>query len=245
MSTLVRWMLVDNSAMPGGGLFDYPRLVDSAREGLEHVGYPATTTAQALDRAATDHPDVVLLDLKMPKEPRGPKARSFGVECAEAIAALEHRPQIVIFSNDDPDPSDPSDRELMSRLNAAGVSGYLTHDVPTAEVAQAIVDASRGLSSFRQPEVLDAWRRCVVDPHTCFSERMRMTPAQHRVMVAAYSTGFRTRKLAEYLRLSPDAIDSYLAEAGKRTGAWPRNRLMVWASRNCSYCASDPNDADN
>ncbi len=96
---------------------------------LEFVG-AAADAQEAIDKAASLRPDVVLLDVRMP-EGGGPRA-------AAEIDALPDPPSTVAFSAYD-------DRSAIMSMLDAGACGYLVKGAGNADIVGTLIDASRGL----------------------------------------------------------------------------------------------------
>jgi DNA-binding NarL/FixJ family response regulator len=86
---------------------------------------------QALAEIAKDHPDVVLVDINLPK--------MNGIECVRKLKAL--MPDVLILMLTAYEDSDKIFKSLL-----AGASGYLLKRTPQAEIIQAIEDVHKGNS---------------------------------------------------------------------------------------------------
>ena len=91
--------------------------------------YPDGETA--LNRIAQDAPDVVLMDINLPK--------MNGIECVKKVKALVPSVQVLMLTV-----YEDSDKIFDSLL--AGASGYLLKRTPQAEIMSAIADVHRGNS---------------------------------------------------------------------------------------------------
>ena len=97
-----------------------------ADERVEVVGLAPTAARRSRCRAAA--PDVVLLDLNMPE-----------VDGLEACARLREGggPEVLMLTVSDEEP------DLYAALRV-GAAGYLTKDVPPAELIEAVLAVARG-----------------------------------------------------------------------------------------------------
>lgn len=118
MAEKTRVLIVDDHPMVAEGL----RAVLESYDDIEVVG-TLTNGREAIDRVAALDPDVMLLDLNMPKVN--------GLAATEII--LERRPdtRILILSMHD-------SAEYISTALSHGAMGYVLKDVPTDEVKRAI-----------------------------------------------------------------------------------------------------------
>ncbi len=120
----VRVLVVDDQRVVREGLLMLLGLID----GLEVVG-AAGDGEEALAMVEVADPDVVLMDLHMP--------RLDGVEATRRLARSHpHLPVVVLTTYTD-------DQRVFSALQA-GARGYLTKDAGAAEIEAAIASAARG-----------------------------------------------------------------------------------------------------
>lgn len=112
--------------------------------GIEVVG-AAADGEEAVRLVAEQRPEVVLMDLRMP--------RCDGVEATRRIRSEFPGTQVVVLTTFEDDDS------LFPALRA-GARGYLTKDAGGEEIARAIAEVTAGragLSPAVQSRVLDAW----------------------------------------------------------------------------------------
>jgi DNA-binding NarL/FixJ family response regulator len=137
----IRVLVVDDQRVVREGLLMLLGLID----GLEVVG-AAADGEQALVLVDQTDPDVVLMDLNMP--------RLDGIEATRRLASSHpHLPVVVLTTYTD-------DERVFSALRA-GARGYLTKDAGAAEIEAAITTASSGrahLDPDVQRRLLDALR---------------------------------------------------------------------------------------
>jgi DNA-binding NarL/FixJ family response regulator len=108
----------------------------SVQPDLQVVG-EATHGEEALQLAATLHPDVVLMDLRMPIMD--------GVTATRHLRATHPECRVIILTTFDDD-------ENVFKGLRAGAVGYLLKDAPSEKLIEAIRAAARG-ESFLQPSV--------------------------------------------------------------------------------------------
>ncbi len=87
--------------------------------------------SEAIELAKAQRPDVILMDIQMP--------RVNGVEATRAIRSILPATQIIILTTFD------NDEYLLEGLRA-GACGYLLKDMPSEQLADAIRSAAKGQS---------------------------------------------------------------------------------------------------
>lgn len=122
---MIRLLLVDDQPLLRAGF----RMVLDAQEDLRVVG-EAPDGAAAVEAAARLAPDVVLMDVRMP--------RLDGIEATRRIlAAADDGPRVLILTTFDLD-------EYAYAGLRAGASGFLLKDVPPTELIGAVRAVARG-----------------------------------------------------------------------------------------------------
>jgi DNA-binding NarL/FixJ family response regulator len=114
----IRAMIVDDHALFRRGL----EMVLEEEPDIELVGQASDGT-EAVEKAAESLPDVVLMDIRMP--------RSSGIEACRAMKEAAPSAKIVILTISD------EEEDLFEAIRA-GASGYLLKDIPLDEVADAV-----------------------------------------------------------------------------------------------------------
>jgi NarL family two-component system response regulator LiaR len=124
MSAPIRVLIVDDHGVVREGLRTFLELQD----GIDVVG-EAANGEEALDRVAELRPDVVVMDLVMPKLD--------GVGAMRELQRLAHAPRVLVLT------SFLDDERLMPAIEA-GAAGYLLKNVAPAELARAVRAAHAG-----------------------------------------------------------------------------------------------------
>lgn len=104
----IRVLLVDDQALFRSGL----RMIIDSQADLTVVG-EAADGEEAVERASMTDPDVVLMDIRMP--------RVDGVTATERLAAAGERPRVIVLTTFDLD-------EAAARAIRAGASGFVLKD---------------------------------------------------------------------------------------------------------------------
>jgi len=115
---VIRVLLVDDDALVRSGL----RMMLAGAEGLEVVG-EADDGGGVLAAVDLHRPDVVLMDIRMP--------RVDGIEATRLLRAQPGAPAVIVLTTFDAD-------ELVLRALQAGAAGFLLKDTPPAEIVRGI-----------------------------------------------------------------------------------------------------------
>ena len=105
-------------------------MVFETEDDIDLVGQ-ASDGAEAVAVAAESQPDVVLMDVRMP--------RISGIEACRAIREIAPSAKIVMLTISD-------EQEDLFEAIRAGASGYLLKDIPPDEVAEAVLAVHGGQS---------------------------------------------------------------------------------------------------
>jgi DNA-binding NarL/FixJ family response regulator len=143
--------LADDQPLVRSGL----RMIVEGEADLEVVG-EAADGAEAVDLVAGAHPDVLLLDVQMP--------RVDGIAAMEQIAATEASTRVLMLTTFDLD-------EYVYRSMRAGASGFLLKDMPGEDIVTAIRQVARGADALLAP----ALTRRLVDRFTVAPPRSGTT----------------------------------------------------------------------
>ena len=126
---MIRVLLVDDDALVRSGL----RMMLAAAKEIQVVG-EAADGCDVLGAVDLHRPDVVLMDIRMP--------RLDGIAATRLLAAQPDPPAVIVLTTFDAD-------ELVLHALQAGAAGFLLKDTPPADIVRAIelVHAGDGMLS--------------------------------------------------------------------------------------------------
>ncbi|MGE7387836.1 response regulator [Streptomyces sp. NPDC004126] len=199
----VRVLVVDDQDLVREGI----AALLGIQPGIEVVG-SARDGAEAVDVAGRSHPDVVLMDVRMP-----------GMDGVAATALLRRQLpgcRIVMLTtfNDD---------EYVGRALRAGAVGYLLKNLPAAELARAVRLAHAGVAQFDQT-VLTALAAGTPAPDL-------LTPRETEVL-RLISAGATNREIAARLYLSEGTVKNHISRVLSRLGLRDRTQAALYARDN-------------
>lgn len=115
---MTRVLIVDDEALVRAGL----KLILESGEDLEVVG-EAEDGADAVDAVRRHRPDVVLMDIRMPRQD--------GLATTTELHRLADPPKVIVLTTFDLD-------DYVFRALQAGASGFLLKDTPPRELVHAV-----------------------------------------------------------------------------------------------------------
>jgi DNA-binding NarL/FixJ family response regulator len=185
----------------------------SADERIEVVGL-ARDGREAVAMSERRRPDVVLLDLNMP-ELGGLEA------CARLRKARGPEVLMLTVSEEEPD--------LYAALRV-GAAGYLTKDVPPADLIEAVLAVARG-----EPRIAPAMASRMLaelgraapepDPLEALSDR-------ERDVLALLAEGLRNREIAERLVISEATVKTHVRHVLEKLRFRNRAEAAAFAARH-------------
>ena len=208
----IRVLLCDDQALVRSGF----RMILEAREDLEVVG-EAEDGVQALELAWRQLPDVVLMDVRMP--------RLDGVEATRRLVAAGSEARVLILTTFDLD-------EYVFEALRAGASGFLLKDVQPAQLVDAVRVVARGealLAPTVTRRLLDRFARSLPGaPEPPAPELAELTDREREVL-ALLAEGLSNAELAERLVLSETTIKTHVSSILRKLGLRDRVQAVVLA----------------
>jgi DNA-binding NarL/FixJ family response regulator len=203
---MIRVLLVDDHRLLLAGL----RSLLDAADDVEVVG-TAADGVEAVELAASLKPNVVLMDLSMP--------RMGGVEATRRIIANDPNVQVVVLTSF-------SDQELVLDAVTAGAVGYLLKDAEPAELVRGVRAAAAGESP------LDAKvARTLLSRQTERATETQLSDREREVLTLV-ANGLANKQIARNLGISERTVKSHLTSVFQRIGVTDRTQAALWAERN-------------
>ena len=185
----IRILLVDDHTMFRQGLREM-----LSTDGEMLVVGEAENGAVAVDLAAREHPDVVILDVEMP----GMGA----AETLEALLVLSPAPRVLVVSMYD-------SPRLVQGLLGRGASGYLVKSASLEELLIAVRRSARGPhGSGRENVILDVPRSVLEQVEG--DDEERLSGREQEILLLA-ARGLSNRRISEALHISEATVKRHLA----------------------------------
>ena len=212
--TAIRVLIAEDQPMVRAG---FRALLDS-RDEIEVVG-EAATGVEALAQVRALHPDIVVMDIRMPEMD--------GLEATRRITsdpALNHTRVLVLTTFE-------LDEYVFGALDA-GASGFLLKGGEPADLVQAIRTVAAG-DSLLAPSVT---RRLI---HTYVSRPQSHAKTHHdgiselttreREVLGLIATGLTNAEIAQALHVSPLTAKTHVSRILMKLGARDRVQLVIIA----------------
>jgi DNA-binding NarL/FixJ family response regulator len=185
-----------------------------ADERIEIVGL-ARDGREALAMSERRRPDVVLLDLNMPN--------LGGLEACARLRREDDAPEVLMLTVSEEEP------DLYAALRV-GAAGYLTKDVPPADLIEAVLAVARG-----EPRIAPAMASRMLaelgraapapDPLEALSDR-------ERDVLALLAEGLRNREIAERLVISEATVKTHVRHVLEKLRFRNRAEAAAFAARH-------------
>ena len=203
----IRVLLVDDHAVVRAGL----RLFLADQADLEVVG-EAGDGASAVARAQELVPDVVLMDLRMP--------RLDGIAATRQIRAALPQTAVVVLTT-------YTDSANVGQAIAAGAIGYVPKDVPPPELATTIREAAHGVLHLA-PVVQRTLLRAIAAPRRAEPDPEELTEREREVLVLL-AEGRSNKEIARHLHVSERTVKGHVGHVLGKLGMVSRTQAAIYA----------------
>ncbi len=215
----IRTMIVDDHALFRRGL----EMVLDEEGDIDLVGQ-ASDGAEAVEKAAESLPDIVLMDIRMP--------RSSGIEACRAMKEAAPSAKIIILTISD------EEEDLFEAIRA-GASGYLLKDIPLDEVADT-VRAVHGGQSLINPsmagKLLTEFAALAKRDDDDGTDRVQEVPAprlteREMQVLKLVARGMNNRDIAKELFISENTVKNHVRNILEKLQIHSRMEAVMVAVR--------------
>ena len=192
------------------------RMVLGAESDLDIVG-EAGDGVEAVELARRLLPDVVLMDIRMP--------RLDGVAATQAIVAARLPVRVLILTTFDLD-------EYVVGALRAGASGFLAKDVPAEDLVTAIRTVAAG-EAVVAPRILDRlldrFAESLPDPDAAAPRGLDVLTDREREVLVQVARGLSNAEIARALSVSETTIKTHVGHVLTKLGLRDRVQAVVLA----------------
>jgi DNA-binding NarL/FixJ family response regulator len=209
---VIRLLIADDEAMVRRGL----RMVLESEDDLQVVG-EASDGIEAIEEAGRVRPDVILMDVRMP--------RLDGVAATRRLCERGDRPRILMLTTFDLD-------EYAFAALKAGASGFLLKDVPPTDLLAAIRAVHSGeavVAPSTTRRLLDKFAPLLPsEAEPAPPELDVLTEREHEVMLLV-AQGMSNAEIASKLFLSEATVKTHVGRILMKLGLRDRVQAVVLA----------------
>jgi DNA-binding NarL/FixJ family response regulator len=206
-----RLLIADDHHLVRSGL----RAMLDVHDDLEVVGEAADGTA-ALAAAEELSPDVVLMDIRMP--------RLDGIEATRRLRARPGAPHVLVLTTFDLD-------EYVYEALRAGAGGFLLKDAPPSQLAEAVRTVAAGDALLAPAVTRRLVERFVRRPGPTPAQEQqlaRLTDREHEVLLLI-ARGSSNGEIAKQLHLSEATVKTHVTRMLTKLGLRDRVQAVVLA----------------
>jgi len=209
---VIRVLIADDHELMRNGL----RAILDAQQDIEVVG-EAEHGALAVENAIRLHPDVVIMDIRMP--------RLDGIEATRRLAVQgEKAPRVLVLTTFDLD-------EYVYQALRAGAAGFLLKDTPPRQLAEAVRTIAAGESLLAPAVTKRLIERYVSRPPGDTARRERFAELTERELevLQLITRGLSNAEIGARLFLSEATVKTHVTRILSKLGVRDRVQAVVLA----------------
>ncbi|HSD85763.1 MAG TPA: protein kinase, partial [Anaerolineae bacterium] len=204
----IKVLLVDDHAVVRQGLRTFLELQDD----MQIVG-EAANGMEAIEQAQRVQPDIVLLDLAMPK--------LGGVEATPSIIAACPQARVIILT------SFGEDDQVIPAIRA-GAQGYLLKDIPPHDLVQAVREAYQGKAQLHPDVARKLMSAVAAPPAAPPSPEPDLTERELEVL-RLIAQGLNNQQIAQQLTISEKTVKTHVSNILGKLHVDDRTQAAIYA----------------
>jgi DNA-binding NarL/FixJ family response regulator len=210
---VTRVLIVDDEALVRAGM----RMILESADDLDVVG-EAEDGADAVEAVRRCRPDVVLMDVRMP--------RLDGIAATAAVRALDPAPSVIVLTTFD------LDDHVFGALQA-GAAGFLLKDTPPRDLVQAVRVVASGASMLSPTVTRRLISHFTADSHPdrreAARDRLAGLTARESEVLAEVGRGLSNAEIGAALFMSEATVKAHVSRLLVKVAAANRVQLAIVA----------------
>ena len=203
-------MIADDHSMVREGLKSLLEL-----DGDIQVIEEAVDGEDCLEKLKTCKPDVLLLDINMPKKN--------GLEVLQCINKSNLKVKVLVLTVH-------NEVEYLIKAVDIGVDGYILKDSESAELKKAIFTITKG-ENYIQPDLIPALNSKMIEKNSDKDKIDSLTKREFEVL-KLLAVGMYNKEIAEKLNISERTVKNHVSNIFKKLEVTDRTQAAVFTIRN-------------
>jgi two-component system, NarL family, response regulator DevR len=206
---MIRLLIIDDHEMVREGL----KAMLAKEHDFEIVG-DAANAEQAYELIARLHPDVILLDIRLPGVS--------GIEVCRTVTERYPETAVIILTTF-------TDETLVAQCIQAGARGFIVKDIERFDLKRSIRAVARGEAAIDPKAAVAVLAQLRRAPQKSNEPAPELLSPQQLVILRLIAQGFSSREIATQLYLSENTVKGYVQEMLHRLGVKNRTEAVMAA----------------
>lgn len=203
-------MIADDYSMIREGLKNLLEL-----DGDIQVISEAVDGEDCLDKLQVVKPDVLLLDINMPKKN--------GLEVLKSLKSKRSKLKVLVLTVH-------NEIEYLMKAVDIGVNGYVLKDSESAELKKAIFTVAEG-ETYIQPSLIPALNAKMIETNKD-AEKIKSLTKRELDVLKLLAVGMFNKEVGKRLEISERTVKNHVSNIFKKLGVTDRTQAAVFAIRN-------------
>ena len=206
----IKIMIADDHSMIREGLKNLLEL-----DGDIQVIAEAVDGEDCLNKLQVVKPDVLLLDINMPKKN--------GLEVLKSLKSKKSKLKVLVLTVH-------NEIEYLMKAVDIGVNGYVLKDSESAELKKAIFTVAEG-ESYIQPSLIPALNAKMIETNKD-AEKIKSLTKRELDVLKLLAVGLYNKEVGKRLEISERTVKNHVSNIFKKLGVTDRTQAAVFAIRN-------------
>lgn len=168
-----------------------------------------------LDKLQVVKPDVLLLDINMPKKN--------GLEVLKSLKSKRSKLKVLVLTVH-------NEIEYLMKAVDIGVNGYVLKDSESAELKKAIFTVAEG-ETYIQPSLIPALNAKMIETNKD-AEKIKSLTKRELDVLKLLAVGMFNKEVGKRLEISERTVKNHVSNIFKKLGVTDRTQAAVFAIRN-------------